>query len=227
MKITALALSILTLFSSMPVFSLELPDADKEYFIAAGDVVNINVLPAEEFSKEVTVQPDGNIEIPLLGSIKAQGLRADELQKILTAKFSKYVANPTITITLRKLSASRVAIIGQMNGTGFFEYHEGMRLLELVALAGGPMDNAKMSKVRIFRSVKGPGDRLSQEIVKADLQSVFNGKMDSNIQLLSGDVVFVPRKSFYTATKWINEAFMPWATLLMFVLTVNLATKKS
>ena len=58
MKITALALSILTLFSSMPVFSLELPDADKEYFIAAGDVVNINVLPAEEFSKEVTVNAE-------------------------------------------------------------------------------------------------------------------------------------------------------------------------
>jgi len=227
MKITALALSILTLFSSMPVFSLELPEADKEYFIAAGDVININVQPAEEFSKEVTVQPDGTIEIPLLGSVKAQGLRADELQKILTAKFSKYVANPTITITLRKLSSNRVAIIGQINGTGYFEYHEGMRLLELVAQAGGPMDNAKTDQIRIFRSVRGSGDRLSQEIVKADLKAVFNGKMDKNIQLLNGDIVYVPRKPFYTATKWIGEAFMPWATLLTFLVTASIIAKKN
>ena len=227
MKTTAFALSILLVLNSIPVFSLELPDSDKEYFIAAGDVVNINVFPAGEFSREVTVQPDGNIELPLLGAIKAQGFRAEELEKALVTRFSRYVSNPKITVSVRKFSSSRVAVIGQIGSPGYYEYREGMRLLDLVAQAGGTQDYAQGGKVRIFRNTKGPDNSVSQEVVRADLKAVYNGKLDKNIQLLSGDIVYIPRKPYSTAAKWITDNFVPWATLFTFVVTASIVAKKN
>ena len=227
MKAISLALSILTFFSCLPAYSLDLSALDKEYFIEAGDVISVNVFPAEEFSKEVTVQPDGNIEIPLLGSLKAQGLKADDLQKMLTARFSKYVSNPSITINVRKFSSNRVAVIGQILQPGYYEYREGMRLLDLVAQAGGTQDYARKDKVRVFRRLKGEDGKVIEQVIKADLEEVFAGKMDKNIVLATGDIVYIPRKPYSTASRWITDNIVPWATLFMFGITVGLVSRNN
>ena len=227
MKAISLALSILTFFSCVPAYSLDLSALDKEYFIEAGDGISVNVFPAEEFSKEVTVQPDGNIEIPLLGSLKAQGLKADDLQKMLTARFSKYVSNPSITINVRKFSSNRVAVIGQILQPGYFEYREGMRLLDLVAQAGGTQDYARKDRVRIFRRLKGEDGKVTEQVIKADLEEVFSGKMDKNVLLASGDIVYIPRKPYSAASRWITDNIVPWATLFMFGITVGLVSNQN
>jgi polysaccharide export outer membrane protein len=232
MKTIALALSVLTLFGSFPVFPAEaVPDvsavtADKDYYIAAGDVINISVFPASEFSKEVTVQPDGTIDLPLLGSMKAAGMKPDELKDILTARFSKYVANPSITVSVRKFSSNRVAIIGQITTPGYYEYKEGMRLLDLVAVAGGPQDWAKTGSVRIYRHTVGAASE-TQDVVPADLEGVLAGDMEKNIPLVNGDIVYIPRKNYSKAAKWITDNFVPWATLFTFGVTAAIVARKN
>ncbi|PJA16286.1 MAG: hypothetical protein COX65_02865 [Elusimicrobia bacterium CG_4_10_14_0_2_um_filter_56_8] len=227
MKIISGALSFLIFFGAIPAFSLDLSSLGKEYFIEAGDVISINVFPAEEFSKEVTVQPDGNIEIPLLGSLKAQGMKPEDLQRILTSKFSKYVSNPSITINVRKFSSNRVAVIGEIRMPGYYDYREGMRLLDLVAQAGGPQDYARRKKVRIFRRIKEADEKVSEKVIKADLEAVFSGKMDKNILLTTGDIVYIPRKPYSTAAKWVTDNFIPWATLFTFVITASIVARKN
>jgi polysaccharide export outer membrane protein len=228
MKTISLALALLTFLNTLPVFCLEAAaEAAKDYFIEAGDVVNINVFPAQEFSKEVTVQPDGTIEIPMLGSLRAQGMRAGELEKVLTAKFSKYVSNPSISLNVRKFSSSRVAVIGLVNSPGYYEYREGMRLLDLLAQAGGHQDYARNSKVRIFRKVKGEGDKVTEQVLQADLEKVLAGDMEKNLPLASGDIVYIPRKPYSAASKWISDNFLPWATLFMFAVTAGIVANKN
>ncbi|MCG2725681.1 MAG: polysaccharide export protein [Elusimicrobia bacterium] len=194
---------------------------DKNYFIVPGDVISINVFPAEEFSREVTVQPDGTVEIPLLGSIKVEGLQTLELQNILIAKFSKYVSNPSITVNLRKLSSNRVAIMGEVNGAGYHSFNAGMRLLDLVAQAGGFKDYAKLKKVKIFRNIKEPEGKTRNEILQVDMTKVMAGNMSHNEALLNGDIVYVPKKNFYKATKWISDNFVPWFTIITFGIVIS------
>jgi len=227
MKIISLALSALLLLPQLPVFCQEPARPDKEYTVEAGDVINVNVFPAQEFSKEVTVQPDGSIEIPMLGAMRVQGMKTSELEKLLTSKFARYVSNPSITLNIRKFSSSRVAIIGQVQGTGYYEYREGMRLLDLIAQAGGTQDYAEGKKVRIFRKVRTDGDKVVEQIIQADLAGVFAGEMDKNIPLASGDIVYIPRKRYSTATRWISDNIIPWATLFMFAITAGLVARKN
>ncbi len=227
MKILSLTLSALLLLGTVPASALEAAAAEKEYFIEAGDVISVNVFPAQEFSKEVTVQPDGTIEIPLLGSMRAQGIKPGELEKMLTAKFSKYVSNPSITLNVRRFSFNRVALIGQVKSPGYYEYREGMRLLDLVALAGGTADYSRDSKVRIYRKIKGEGDKLTEVVIKANLEDVFDGKMESNTQLVTGDIVYIPRKPYSTASRWVTDNIVPWATLFVFAITAGLVARNN
>jgi polysaccharide export outer membrane protein len=194
------------------------------HYVTPGDIISVNVFPAEEFSREVTVQPDGTIEVPLLGSVKVQGMKAEELQNILTARFSKYVSNPSITVNVRKFSSYRLAIIGQVRNPGYFEYREGMKLLELVAQSGGLQDYARTGDLRVFRAVKGPDGVVKEDVFEARLDEVFDGKMDKNIALKPGDVVYVPRKKLASTTKWLTDNLMPWLMLGTFALSMHLAT---
>lgn len=225
MKSISILLSAVLLFNTLPVFSLEAPAEDKEYFIAAGDVISVNVFPAQEFSKEVTVQPDGNMELPLLGSLRAQGMKPGELEKLLTAKFSKFVSNPSITINVRRFSFNRVALIGHVHNPGYYEYREGMRLLELVAQAGGTSDYSREAKVRIFRKTGSGGGKVTEEVIQANLEDVFSGDMEKNIPLVSGDIVYIPKKPYYAAGRWVSDNIVPWATLFMFGITVGLVSR--
>lgn len=227
MKTISIALSLLTFFNTLPVFCLEAAADAKEYFIEAGDVISVNVFPAQEFSKEVTVQPDGTIEIPLLGSMTAKGMKSGELEKVLTAKFSKYVSNPSITLNIRKFSSNRVAAIGQVLNPGYYEYREGMRLLDLLAQAGGHQDYARNAKVRIFRKVKGDGDKAVDLVIEADLAKVLAGDMTKNVPLASGDIIYIPRKPYSAAAKWITDNVIPWATLFMFTITAGIVVNKN
>ena len=217
---------LVLLAGQLPVLGLDAPAEEKARFIGPGDVVNISVYPAEEFSREVTVQPDGSIEIPLLGSVKVLGQTPDDLQKLLISKFSKYVSNPSITLNVRKFSENQVSIIGQVSAPGQYEFRDGMRLLDLVASARGPMDYAKMDTVRVYR--KGKAQGAGHELVfKTDLAAVFEGKLDKNITLANGDIIYVPRKGYSTGAKWITDNLVPWATLFTFALTAGLVARKN
>ena len=227
MRIISLALSVLLLLNQLPAFCQQAAAAEKEYAVEAGDVLNVNVFPAQEFSKEVTVQPDGTIEIPMLGAMRVQGMKPSELEKMLTAKFARYVSNPSITLNVRKFSSSRVAIIGLARNTGYYEYREGMRLLDLLAQAGGEQDYAAGSKVRIFRKLRTDGDKEVEQVIQADLAAVLAGEMDKNIPLASGDIVYIPRKSFSSTARWITDNIVPWATLFMFAVTAGLVARKN
>ena len=226
MKIKSAVLAFILILNSMPgVVFAQIILGSKDYFIEPGDVINIQVFPAEEFSKEVTVQPDGTIDMPLAGPVKVEGMRGEDLEKILTAKFSKYVSDPRITVNVRKFSANRVAIIGEAKTTGYFEYREGMKVLDLVAQAGGLGDYPKAGKVKIYRRAKGADGKTREEVIKVDITAIMDGKMEKNIPLSAGDIVYVPRTKVYKSAKWLSDNMVPWFTLATMAITVGLVTR--
>lgn len=193
--------------------------------MAAGDIVSITVYPAEEYSREVTVQPDGKVELSLLGSILVKGLTAREMQDLLTEKYSRYVSNPQVTVAVRRFVGRRVAIIGEIGAAGYYEYRDGMRLLELVSQAGGPKDNAKLSKVVILRGT-GAGGGTN---VPVNFHSVLAGRLDRDPLLLPGDVVYFPKGRVTLGAQWTTTNILPWLALMTLIssiiLTVHFNTR--
>jgi polysaccharide export outer membrane protein len=225
-KTISIIISIMMFLYSLPLNAVDFAIMDKDYFISAGDVVNIEVYPASEFSKEVTVQPDGTIEIPLLGSIKVSGMRVSELEKLLVSKFAKYVSSPSVTINIRKFSAYKVGIIGQIQRSGYYDYYEGMKLMDLITSAGGFADYANSEKVRVFRKTKNEKGEIAENSFELNLGDLLRGKIEKNIVLAPGDIVYVPRQKFTSAGKWITDNLLPWTMLFTFGLTIGIISRK-
>jgi protein involved in polysaccharide export with SLBB domain len=186
--------------------------------IASGDVVAIIVYPAEEYNREVTVQPDGKIELALIGSITVKGLTAKELSAVLESKYARYVDNPKVTVTTRHFSGRKVAIIGEVRTAGYYEYRDGMKLLELVSLAGGLGDNARTKKISVLRAGQ-------TEAHNFNFQTVLDGNVDRDLALLPGDTIFVPKTAITKKAGWLTNNILPWLSFLSVVASLVIISR--
>lgn len=168
----------------------------QEYRIGVGDALQVNVWKNPELSAAVPVRPDGKISIPLIGDIMAANLTSAQLSNNITAGLESYVRNPQVTVIVVNPSSSdflrRVRITGAVNSPQSLPFREGMTVLDLVLLAGGPNEFASANKAKLYRKVNG--ETKVYPIYLSDL--IENGKVETNYPLQPSDIVTVPERSF-------------------------------
>jgi polysaccharide export outer membrane protein len=164
------------------------PANDTTYVIGPEDVLTIDVWNEKELSGPVPVRPDGKISVPLLNDVQAAGLTPMQLMSSLTEKLKKYVADPTVTVTVTTVNSRKVYILGEVTRPGAFALVPDMTVLQALTTAGGPTPYAKTSKIYILRSQNGVQNKLAFNYK----QVVRGGSPEQNILLKSGDTVVVP-----------------------------------
>ena len=126
-----------------------------EYRIGVGDSIQINVWRNPELSLAVPVRPDGKVSMPLIGDILAANQTATELSAAITTGLSSYVRNPQVTVIVANPSSSdfqrRVRITGAVRAPQSIPYREGMTVLDLVLMAGGPNEFADDTRIFVVR----------------------------------------------------------------------------
>lgn len=127
---------------------------DQRYNLGPGDQVRVTVFGESDLSGEFKVGDDGNISLPLIGPIKAQGLTTAQLEQTMIERLTPdYVKNPNVSIQV--MNYRPFFIIGEVNSPGSYPYVSGMTVLEAVALAGGFTYRARTEQVYIKRSIDG------------------------------------------------------------------------
>ena len=95
------------------------------------------------------VDSSGNIDMPIIGIIKASGLTCFEFSEFLKISLKEYVLNPSVRA---KILNFRVSILGEVSQPGTFNViNQNISLTELISKAGGFTNNADPSKVLIIR----------------------------------------------------------------------------
>jgi polysaccharide export outer membrane protein len=157
------------------------------FVIGLEDVLSINVWKEPELSAaEVVVRPDGMITLPLIGDVEASGITTGKLQEAIAGRLKKYVATPTVTVTVVRIESHKVSIVGQVAKPGSYPMIAPMTVLELIARAGGLTEFAKTKDIKIVR--KKDGKTLS-----FNYKDVIKGKnLSQNVILEVGDIVLVP-----------------------------------
>lgn len=188
--------------------------------ISPGDTLTIDVSPAREYSREALVQPDGTIEMLMIGAVHLAGLTAEEARSLLAAKLSVFVSHPKVNVSTRFFSSRFVIIAGEVYQAGTYEYKDDMRVMDLILKAGGPKDWARLKSVKIFRKEGGKTQRLV-----IDFQKVLDGNFAQNLQLQPLDMVYVQTKPFNKTARWLNDNIIPWITLFTFGITLALVAR--
>jgi polysaccharide biosynthesis/export protein len=194
-------IAILFLVSCSSSKQLPMPPAPssgvvEEYRIGVGDSIEVNIWRNPELSRSVQVRPDGKISIPLIGDIAAADLTTTQLSANVTNALAGYVKSPQVAIILGNSSSSdfqrRVRITGAVKSPQSLPYRDGMTVLDLVLLAGGPNEFASPNKAKLYRKVNG---EVQVYAIKLD-NLLNNGEITTNYTLQPSDIVTVPERIF-------------------------------
>ena len=177
--------------ASQPVHAAEAAAAPANYQIGAGDMVRIAVFQQPDLTLEVRVAESGIISFPLLGEVKLGGLSVAQAEAEITRglREGNFLQQPQVTVLLMQVRGNQVSVLGLVNKPGRFPLDVvGMRLSELLALAGGLAPGANDI---VTLSGERDGMRFRTEV---DLPALY-GRNPSGIDpiLRNGDVLFVDR----------------------------------
>ena len=155
----------------------------------------------EQHAAQLTVSSQGTINVPFIGSVKAEGLTVSQLERSITEPLAAdYLVDPEITIAVNEYHSLQYYISGAVGAPGLYEMKSQPTLMELIAKAGGLTAN-RGNVAYILRpsnrpgaaQAKGAGSDAAKPPQKIDLKKLLDqGDMSQNIVLQSGDVVYVP-----------------------------------
>ena len=134
------------------------------------------------------VTQDGTVRLPLIGSVKIQGLTEDEAAEFLMNEYSKYLRTPYVTVEIMN---QRIFILGEVKSPGVVPVTNGtMNLIEAIARSGDLTDFAERRGILILR-----GDLRDPEVRMIDLTHMSTIQI-SSLYLKPNDIVYVqPRAS--------------------------------
>lgn len=140
------------------------------------------------------VDQKGNIEIPRVGVIHAEGITKDSLANEIKARLKTQLADPTVVI---RFTNFRIIVIGEVGSPGVKTVGvENLTILEALAMAGDITLYGKKKEVKIIRENKG---QRQIGIVDVTTSKMFESPY---YQLQQNDIIMVEQTKYkITATE--------------------------
>ena len=146
-----------------------------EYLIQVNDILNINIKSFDEkasyifnaYTESGTVQVndaiiyikgnsvdlDGNIELPVIGTVHVKGLTLHETKIAIEKELYKYFKKDAVFLKVQ-LAGIRYSIVGEINSPGkYVIYQNQVNIFEAIANAGDITLVGARNKVQIIRQL--------------------------------------------------------------------------
>jgi polysaccharide export outer membrane protein len=172
------------------------------YVLGPEDQIVIRALHAEEISdKPFRIQPDGKINLAMVGEIAVAGLTIGELEAQLVERLKQYYVDPQVTVTITDFRSQPVSVVGAVANPGVHQLQGHKTLLQILSMAGGPRPDAG-PVVRIARDLRwgrvplpnahdDPGGQCN--IAEVNLRELVESRDPrQNILIYPQDVISVP-----------------------------------
>jgi hypothetical protein len=123
---------------------------DPDYRLGANDRVRIIVFGQPTLTGEYTLDGNGVLAFPLIGSVAANGQSPTQLQKAIAAKLDPdYLQNPSVSAEV--ITRRPFYVIGEVQKPGNYPYVTDMTALQAVAMAGGYTYRARQNNLYLKR----------------------------------------------------------------------------
>ena len=125
--------------------------------IGPEDKLRIRVFEVKDLSfDDEQVDASGDIELPLIGKVTAAGLTAAQLQREIAQRLGeRYLQSPQVSVSVTEGASQKVTVEGEVKNPGVFQIKGRTTLMQAVAMAGGPDDEADLRKVAVIRVQNG------------------------------------------------------------------------
>lgn len=154
-----------------------------------------------------TITPSGEIRLPRLGSVQAQGLTLDELKAEINMRYQAIVGGLEIEPALQSQAPHQIFVLGEVGTPGRFDLNNSpTSVLGAVALAGGHLSGANLRQIVIFRR----GEAYELMSTTLDLRGAILGRRANptdEIWLRDGDVIVVPSTPIRLINNLVRQVF--------------------
>ena len=160
------------------------------YVISVNDKINLKIWGAFEADQELTVDKQGNVFIPKIGSVALLGVKNGEITKILQQAIGQfYKDNVFIYANLQNYQPITVFVSGAAKQPGLYEGLSSDSILQFIDKAKG------ISKIGSYRNINIL--RNGKTIKSVDLYNyLLSGELDL-FPFMSGDVINIGYRENY------------------------------
>jgi polysaccharide biosynthesis/export protein len=164
-----------------------------EYRLGKNDVLNIFVAGHPEMSPQQIasgglagpiVEKDGNIYLPVVGALRAEGLTVVDFRAKLRDALARFVVRPDVVVDILRFESQKFYVLGQVQRPGALPVDGDTTLLEALSVAGGVTPIGDLESAYVLRGGKLLPINLADMLLRGDVSR--------NIYMRHGDVVYVP-----------------------------------
>jgi polysaccharide export outer membrane protein len=188
--------TLLLLLAVPPISALNAQETGRGdiYTINPGDEIQVYVWGDERLQRSILVLPDGSFSFPLVGRVVAKGLKASDVEAIISkALIPQYNGEPPqVTVSIQQTNGYSFSVIGRVRGAGTFKPGRYVNVLEAIAMAGGPDEFANIDNVTIFRNSENGLTALRVELKGAMKGNLTGAAAGISPEIQVGDTVIVP-----------------------------------
>ncbi len=132
-------------------------ETPKDYIIGPLDKLSVRVFEVKDLSlDDVQVDSAGQIVLPLIGAVKAEGRTTEQLsQEIAQRLGARYLQSPQVSVVVVDAASQKVTVEGEVKTPGVFQMRGRTTLMQAIAMGGGLSDTANLHRVAIIREVGG------------------------------------------------------------------------
>lgn len=124
------------------------------YTLANGDRLRVIVFGQDGLSNTYTVDSEGRISIPLIGSVIASRLTPKGLEDQIAAKLrGGFLREPKVSVEIDQYRP--FFILGEVTTSGQYPFINGMTIQTAVAIAGGFQPRADRHIAEVTRTISG------------------------------------------------------------------------
>lgn len=173
------------------------------YLVHLGDVIVLDYRLTPEFNQTVTVQPDGYVNLEVVGNVKAAGRTLaqihDEVVKMASVRLNK----PELSITLKQFQQPYVVVAGEVAKPGKIEINENTTAMQAIMLAGGFLPSARDTQVILFRHINAD----TAEVRRLNLHKIKkNAQLERDTDLESGDMLLITRNKLEHFSRFMKAS---------------------
>jgi polysaccharide biosynthesis/export protein len=156
-----------------------------DYVLGPGDELLIRAWGKIDLDSRVTVDRNGQVYLPRVGTLNVAGLRYEQVEGYLHAAVSALFKDFELNVALGQLRSIQIFVLGSARQPGAYTVGSLSTLVNALFASGGPSATGSMRHIQLRR-----GNRVLAEFDMYDL--VQKGDKSHDVSLLPGDVIYIP-----------------------------------
>lgn len=156
-----------------------------DYVLGPGDEIRVQIWGAVDFSTALTLDRNGQVNVPRVGVVPLAGVAVRDLETVLRGRISKVFANFSLNAGLGRLRGIQIYVVGQARKPGTYVVSSLSTLVNALFISGGPNANGSMRRIQL--------QRAGRTVTEFDVYDfISRGDKSRDAPLMPGDVIVIP-----------------------------------